>query len=96
MVYTTSIHTFTQHKNKPKIMKSKYLKGIFLLSIITLLMISKARQTQEVTTQLLLDNVEALAHDESYAKQTCLGNGNVKCSFNGTNAQYVITYHNLE
>lgn len=42
-------------------MKSKYLKGIFLLSIITLLIIGKARQTQEVTTQLLLDNIEALA-----------------------------------
>lgn len=77
-------------------MKSKYLKGIFLLSVITLLMIGKARQTQEVTTQLLLDNIEALAQDESYAKQTCFGTGNVKCSFNGTNAQYVITYHNLE
>lgn len=77
-------------------MKSKYLKGIFILSIIALLMIGKARQTQEVPTQLLLDNIEALAHDESYAKQTCFGTGNVKCSFNGTNAKYVVTHYSLE
>lgn len=53
-------------------MKSKYLKGIFLLSIITLLMISKARQTQEVTTQLLLDNIEALAHDKAMRNKHAL------------------------
>lgn len=76
-------------------MKNKYLKGIFIL-IVAALLIGKARQMQEAPTQLLLDNIEALASDENYAQQSCLGSGTTTCPLTGTKTKYVVTYYDLE
>lgn len=76
-------------------MKNKYLKGIFILIVAALLM-GKARQMQEAPTQLLLDNIEALASGEDYAQQTCWGSGTTTCPLTGTKVKYVVTHYSLE
>lgn len=76
-------------------MKHKYLKGIFLL-IVTALVAGKTWQMQENPTQLLLDNIEALAGNEDYAQQKCWGSGTVTCPFNGTSVEYVVTHYSEE
>ena len=76
-------------------MKHKYLKGIFLLTA-TALVVGNTGQMQENPTQLLLDNIEALAGNEDYAQQICWGSGTVTCPFNGTSVEYVVTLHSEE
>lgn len=76
-------------------MRHKYLKGIFLL-IVTALLAGKTWLMEEGPTQLLLDNIEALADNENYAQQYCIDSGTVTCPLTGTKVEYVITIYDLD
>lgn len=76
-------------------MKHKYLKGIFLLIVIALVA-GKTWQMHESPSQLLIDNIEALAGNEGYAQQKCWGSGTVTCPLTGTGVKYVVTHYSEE
>ena len=66
--------------------KMKFI-GIAMILVVVALGYSKSRQPENLDT-LLLDNVEALAADES-PMVTCIGSGSVDCPINHKKVEYV-------
>lgn len=74
-------------------MKKVYL--LFMVALVAAVILGKVSYQEEVTDELLLSNIEALAAYEGPSSRYCVGSGNVKCP-DGTKAKYVVRLYDLE
>lgn len=74
-------------------MKKVYL--LFMVALTVTVILGKVSHQGEVTDELLLSNIEALAAYEGPSSRYCVGSGNVKCP-DGTKAKYVVRLYDLE
>lgn len=76
----------------------RYLKMIVSVTfvLITSITIYQSHYGVSKLDDLLLDNVEALAQDESDIKVGCIGIGSVDCPKNHTKVRFVLSGYSLE
>ena len=67
----------------------KYLKfGVFSFVVLVSIFFSRTAEYNKLQNVILLNNVEALAADES-PMVTCIGSGSVDCPINHKKVEYV-------
>ena len=67
----------------------KYLKfGVFSFVVLVSIFFSRKAEYNKLQNVILLNNVEALAADESHMV-TCIGSGSVDCPINHKKVEYV-------
>ena len=67
----------------------KYLKfGVFSFVVLVSIFFSRKAEYNKLQNVILLNNVEALAADES-PMVTCIGSGSVDCPINHKKVEYV-------
>ena len=74
----------------------KYLKfGVFSFVVLVSIFFSRKAEYNKLQNVILLNNVEALAADES-PMVTCIGSGSVDCPINHKKVEYVFEPFILE